>query len=93
MGQLLTNPRLNDFVEIISDRNVSFDLAGIPISETSPMVGKRLIETDFRQRGVMIVAIRRQDGNVLLAPGGGTQIEPGDELFALGDTKALAELT
>jgi voltage-gated potassium channel len=92
MGQLLTNPRLNDFVEIISDAQVAFDLAGVPVSEASSLVGKRLTETDFRQRGVMIVAIRRSDGKVLLAPDGATCIQGGDELFALGDARAVAEL-
>ena len=92
MGQLLTNPRLNDFFEIISDHNLAFDLVGVPIDESSLMVGQSLIETDLRQRGVMIVAIRRADGNVLLAPKGTTHIEAGDELFALGDTQAVKDM-
>ena len=37
MGQLLTNPRLNEFVEIISDRNVAFDIVGLPVTKDSPI--------------------------------------------------------
>ena len=37
MCQLLTNPRLNDFFEIISDRDLAFDLVGIPVAEASPI--------------------------------------------------------
>ncbi len=94
MGHLLTNPMLNDFVEIISDRNVAFDIVGVPITPTSPWASQTLAETDFRERGVMIVAVRRHsNGKVQLAPSGDTRITVGDELFALGDTKAVAELS
>ena len=89
MGQLLTNPNLNDFVEIISDRNVAFDIVGLPVTNSSPWVGKPLVETDLRKQGVMIVAIRHSDGRVELAPVGETTVNVGDELFAFGETSAI----
>lgn len=92
MGQLLTNPQLNDFFEVISDRNVSFDLAGIPVREGSPNIGKRLSETNYRSNGVMIVAILRGDDGLLMAPEGSTQLQEGDELFVLGNTDAINKL-
>ena len=92
MGQLLTNPKLNDFVEIISDRNIAFDLAGVPIASDSNLANKKLLETDLRQRGVIVIAIRRQNGDFVLAPEGTTVIEVGDELFALGNSEVLAKL-
>lgn len=93
MGQLLTNPRLNDFVEIISDRNVAFDIVGLPVTNASPWAGQTLIETDLRKRGVMIVAVRHSNGRVELAPSGATKVSVGDELFALGDTASIGELS
>jgi Trk K+ transport system NAD-binding subunit len=92
MGQLLTNPRLNEFVEIIADRNISFDLVGVPVSKESPWAGKTLLETDLRSRGIMVVAVRHKDGTVDLAPAGMTMLTEGDELFALGNTEAIHEL-
>ena len=92
MGQLLTNPQLNDFFEVISDRNVSFDLAGIPVVEGSPNIGKKLSETNFRSKGVMIVAICRGDDDLMLAPDSSTLLQAGDELFALGNTDAINKL-
>lgn len=92
MSQLLTNPRLNDFVEIISDRNQAFDLAGIPVTTESAFLGKRLLETDLRARGLMVIAIRRQAGELIWAPSGETLIEEGDELLTLGKSDTLAEL-
>ena len=93
MGQLLTNPRLNEFVEIISDRNVAFDIVGLPVTKDSPIAGKNLNQTELRQKGVMIIAVRHDDGTVELAPSGSLKISSGDELFALGDTKAVGSLS
>lgn len=93
MGQLLTNPRLNEFVEIIADQNISFDLVGVPVSAESPWAGKALLDTDFRARGIMVVAVRHQDGSVDLAPSGRTVLSTGDELFALGNTDAIEEIS
>ena len=68
MGQLLTNPQLNDFVEIVTDKNISFDLFGIPASTNPAWQGCTLSETNLRNLGVMVVAIRRKDGSVIVAP-------------------------
>ena len=93
MSQLLTNPRLNDFVEIVADHKVAFDLFGVPVTATSTWAGKKLAETDFQRQGVMIVAIRQTDGSLQLAPSGSTMIHDGDELFALGDVSVIKALS
>ena len=93
MSQLLTNPRLNDFVEIISERNAAFDIVGLPVTTESPFNGQNLANTDLRARGVMIIAVRHIDGRVELAPSGETRLVAGDELFAIGATDAIRKLT
>ena len=93
MGQLLMNPRLNEFVEIISDRNVAFDIVGLPITDDSPLAGKQLSQTHLRESGVMVIAVRHVNGKVELAPPGKLIIAPGDELFALGETDAVRKLS
>jgi voltage-gated potassium channel len=93
MAQLLTNPLLSDFFEIVSEDNVAFDLAEISVPADSKLVGKTLSESKLGARGVMIVAIRRAAGDVVLPPEGSTVIEVGDRLFALGAATAeVAEL-
>ena len=93
MAQLLTNPLLSDFFEIVSEDNVVLDLAEISISADSKLAGKTLTESKLGARGVMIVAIRRAAGDVVLPPDGGTVIEVGDRLFAMGASAAVvAEL-
>lgn len=81
-------------------RRVAFDwhgecilrMAEIRVSSESPYADHLLSETDFRSRGVIIVAIRRPDGEVLLPPPGSTTIRADDVLIALGKVAAVSEL-
>ncbi len=93
MAQLLTNPRLSDFFEIVAEGGLTLDLAEIQVSPDAAFAGKPLAEAGFRERGIIIVGIRRANGKVFLPPTGSTVIEPGDDLFALGDDRAIAQLT
>ncbi|MFM8289445.1 MAG: cation:proton antiporter regulatory subunit, partial [Planctomycetaceae bacterium] len=52
-------------------------------------VGKRLADTPLRELGVMVVGIRRQNGERLMPPPGTALIEPGDCLFAFGSSQAV----
>ncbi|RPI91049.1 MAG: hypothetical protein EHM42_00425 [Planctomycetaceae bacterium] len=64
-------------------------LADVQIDEYSRYVGKRLMETDLRELGVIVVGIRRRSGERLLPPPGNAMIEAGDCLFAFGSTAAV----
>ncbi|MDG2385565.1 MAG: TrkA C-terminal domain-containing protein [Pirellulaceae bacterium] len=93
MAQLLTNPNLGDFFEFAGAGGLRFDLADIRVVENLPLVGKRLDQTDLRSRGGIIVGIRKADGSVLIPPPSTTEIQTGDNLFAIGNTTAIAEFT
>ena len=92
MAQLLINPHVEDFFEFVSGAGNTLDLAEIRVSEQSPCANRALAETDFRDRGVIVVAIRRPDGEILLPPSGSTTIHPEDVLIALGKVSAVSEL-
>jgi voltage-gated potassium channel len=92
LTQLLVKPDLEDFFEIFSDSGGDLDLAEIHVDAQDPRTGKLLSETDFSRLGVVIVGIRRADGQLILPPGGSTVIEPDDELIALGSAAAITKL-
>lgn len=92
LARLLTNPKLDDFMELLPATAGGLDLGEIRVSADSPYAGRTLSETDFRSRGVIIVGIRRANGELLLPPTGGTRMEVHDELIALGQAQAIAEL-
>jgi voltage-gated potassium channel len=91
MALFMLNPNIEDFLEITDQRGKGQDmeLADVQIDESSRYVGKRLMETDLRELGVIVVGIRRRGGERLLPPPGNAMIEAGDCLFAFGSTAAV----
>jgi len=92
MAQLLASPNLEDFMEIFTGGGSELDLAEIRVTPGSPYAGTALDKTDFRERGVIVVGIRRGDGELILPPPSSMTIEPEDSLIAVGKARAIAEL-
>lgn len=93
MAHLLLNPNVEEFFEIVRSDETALDLAEIHVSETSPYTNRRLAETDLRNRGVIVVGIRRPDGELILPPPSSIEIRLDDRLIVLGRADAIAELT
>lgn len=92
IARFMLNPSVEDFLEVTDDRGSQLELADVQISLTSPCVGKRLMDTDWREKGVMVVGIRRANGERLMPPPGTAVIEPGDCLFAFGSSQAVNDM-
>jgi len=84
IARFMLNPNVEDFLEVADQRGQVLELADVQVSAESPYVGKKLMETDLRDRGVIIVGIRRQNGERLVPPPGNAVILAGDCLFAFG---------
>lgn len=93
MARFLLNPTVEDFLEIADSDGVEFELADVHIGPDSPYVGLRLNETDLREKGAMVVGIRRSNGQRLMPPPGSAKIEPGDCLFVFGSSNSVTEMT
>jgi voltage-gated potassium channel len=89
IARFMLNPNIEDFLEIADHRGKDLELADVEISSQSPYVGKRLMETNMREEGVMIVGIRRRNGERLMPPPGNAIIEAGDCLYAFGNIAAV----
>jgi len=92
MARFMLNPSIEDFLEVTDDRGSQLELADVQVATGSRLVGKRLMDTDLRERGVMIIGIRRSSGERLMPPPGTAVIEPGDCLFAFGGAQAVNEM-
>jgi voltage-gated potassium channel len=92
MARFMLNPSIEDFLEIADAQGNELELADVLISEHSPYVGKRLMETDLSEKGVMVIGIRRSNGERLMPPPSNAVIHPGDSLFAFGSTAAVNEM-
>jgi voltage-gated potassium channel len=89
MARFMLNPSIEDFIEIADNRGNELELADIQISPESTYVGLKLMETDFRTRGVMVIGIRRVSGARLMPPPGDAVIQAGDCLFVFGNADAV----
>ncbi|HEY4261844.1 MAG TPA: potassium channel protein [Schlesneria sp.] len=92
IARLMLNPSVEDFFDVTDDHGSELELADVQITAKSPCVGKRLMDTDLRERGVMVIGIRRANGERLMPPPGTAVIEAGDCLFAFGSTQAVNDM-
>ena len=89
IARFMINPSIEDFLEVADNRGTDWELADVQVSPNSTLIGKQLMETDLRDRGVMVIGIRRSDGERLMPPPGTAVIQAGDSLFAFGSTNAV----
>lgn len=92
IARFMLNPSIEDFLEVTDDRGSQLELADIMISERCPYIGKPMMETDLRDRGIMVIGIRRSTGERLMPPPGSALIQVGDSLFVFGTSQAVNEM-
>jgi voltage-gated potassium channel len=92
MARFMLNPSIEDFLEIADAQGNELELANVLITEHSPYVGKQLMQTDLRDKGVMVIGIGRSNGERLMPPPGNAVLRPGDSLFAFGSSGAVNEM-
>ncbi len=93
MAVALTKPAVGDFIDSITASQLDLTLEQIEVSPPSALAGKRLRETVIRpELEIVIVAIKRSDGQMLFNPSGDKTIENGDLLIAIGHSDSLDRL-
>lgn len=90
--QMLENPNLEDFVEILGTKSDEFDVAQFTVPDSAPYCGQELKNSGFRSDEILIVGIENSRGELRMPPDSSTVIQAGDRLFALGPTAALQRL-
>ena len=94
MAQSITRPAVTDFLEFtIHNRDIGLELGELTVSERSSLNGLSLIDSGIRQEmDVIIVAIRKKDGEMKFNPASHTKIEANDILISLGKIDDLEKL-
>ena len=94
MAQALLRPTVTDFLDFaIHDQDIELKLEEIPVQTTSRIADVTLVESGIRQRlDLIVVAIKKANGEMLFNPAFHTRIQIGDTLIALGQKKSLATL-
>ena len=93
MAVSLTKPAVGEFFDSIVGSKWGLAFEQVPIENESPLVGRALRETPIRaELDVVIISIRRQNGEMVFNPAAQTIIEAGDILIAIGQVEALTRL-
>ena len=93
MAMALTKPAVGDFLDSITANHLELGFEQLEVDSASTLVGRKLSETVIRSElNIVIVSIRRNDGEIIFNPSGSAQIEGGDMLIAIGNAESLVQL-
>ena len=93
MAMALTKPAVGDFLDSVTANHLELGFEQLEVDPASTLVGRKLSETVIRSElNIVIVSIRRNDGEIIFNPGAETKIEAGDMLIAIGNADSLPRL-
>lgn len=87
MAHLLVRPTVIDFIDLtVSAGELGLRLEELRVSDQAAFVNKSLMDTGIRKEyDLIVVAIKRNQGEMLFNPGPDTRILEGDILVVLGE--------
>ncbi len=94
MAQTLITPTVADFIDItMLDSELGLEMGEALIYEKSHFAGKTLVSSNIRKEyGIIIVAIKKQDGTMQFNPTSDMLLEGNDVIVVLGKKKDLSRL-
>jgi len=93
MAMALTKPAVDDFFGSITANRLELAFEQLEVDATSRLVGQKLSQTNIRSElNIVVVSIRRANGDILFNPSGDAVINAGDLLIAIGHAESLMKL-
>jgi voltage-gated potassium channel len=93
MAMALTKPAVEDFLDSITANQLDLAFEQLEVGAVSPLIGRKLRDTNIRSElNVVVVSVKRIDGEIIFNPSGDTVIQNGDMLIAIGSTETLSKL-
>ena len=93
MAMALTKPAVDDFLGSITANKLELAFEQLEVEPASILAGQKLSETTIRSElDIVVVSIRRSDGQIFFNPSGEATIESGDILIAIGHAESLMKL-
>jgi len=93
MAMALTKPAVGDFLDSVTANHLELGFEQLEVDGVSSLVHRKLSETVIRSElNIVVVSIRRNNGEIIFNPSGETRIESGDMLIAIGNAESLARL-
>ena len=94
LAQSLLRPHVVQFLDFTTkDIGLDISIEQVRVAETSEMVSKSIRDMQIgRDVGVIVMAIRRADGQMMFNPAADTAVEAGDYLIVMGRMENLRTL-
>jgi len=93
MAMALTKPAVGDFLDSVTANHLELGFEQLEVESVSSLVDRKLSETVIRSElNIVVVSIRRSNGQIIFNPSGETKIESGDMLIAIGNAESLKRL-
>ena len=94
MAQRITRPTVTTFLDLaLESRTSDIQMEEMPVSPDSPLNGVILKDSGIRQNfNLIIIAIKKPDGDMTFNPSFEARIMPGDTVIAVGESKNLQDL-
>ncbi|MFO8083364.1 MAG: NAD-binding protein [Desulfobacterales bacterium] len=94
MAQVLKRPTVVDFIDIATmGNNLGLMMEEAKVGRNSGLIGKTIIESNLRQNyGVIIVAIKKQNGEMVFNPMPSERLEQGDVIVVIGKNEEMLRM-
>ncbi|MBI3736242.1 potassium channel protein [Candidatus Sumerlaeota bacterium] len=94
LAQAVLRPTVLDFVQVSGkNKNREYRIEELAVAENSAMSCKTLLEINLRKEvGVILIGIKRAEGDLVFNPSAETEIHGGDTIVAMGDEPNLNKL-
>ncbi|HYV24652.1 MAG TPA: potassium channel protein [Pyrinomonadaceae bacterium] len=94
MAVALTKPAVSEFMDSITANELGLGFEQVEVNAASHLSGKELRWTPIRSElDVVVISIRRHEGEIIFNPSGDCRIESGDILIAIGRADSLTKLS
>lgn len=95
MANLLLRPTVVEFIESsLSDPSVELVMEEVHLPAQGDFVGQDIVSSGLRKEyGLIVVAIKRKGGGLVVNPGAGETLQAEDVLIALGKREEFARLS
>jgi len=93
MAQNVLRPTVTNFIELAVRGGIDLQMEELEVGAKSELAGLNLLDSKIRPRfDLIIIAIKKESGEMVFNPGPGEVINPRDTLLAVGKKSSLAQL-
>jgi len=91
MATMISHPHAAELIDLVTDhRALNAALEELQVPEESPWAGKSLRDAGTRiKHHLLVVALRRADGNMVFNPEADLVVQPGDTAIVMGKTQDI----